>query len=226
MFQQFSTGPPASGSRSPSIAPSMASSRPSPLIYQDMFEDAPDDNTSASYYDLTKPLRTNSSKRPLNTRSQNTAEQLPVLPFRSGKQNPSTTPLAIHKEPSRLRISSLITPRPANPLLAAPTLDKRTVSAPMPQPIPLTSPVLVDKDFQAPSSRPGPVRMRSTFKHEFFRTGSLKDSNVDMQTAKENATPHPLQQRMNSMKEPQPAKRKWSSRMRKESILSSPASLM
>lgn len=219
MIQQFSSsGVSVSGSRSPSIAPSMASSRPSPQIYQDMFEDALDDDTSASYYDLTKPLRTNTTKRPLNTRSQNTSEQLPVLPFRSGKQNPTTTPLVIQKEPSRLRISSLITPRPANPLLAVPTLDKRTVSAPMPQPVPLTSPVLVDKDFEPPSSRPGPLRMRSTFRHEFFRAGSLKESKVDNPKVNENAAPHPLQQRMNSMKEAEPIRRKWSSRIRKESI--------
>jgi hypothetical protein len=139
------------------------------------------------------------------------------LPFRSGKQNPSTTPLVIQKEPSRLRISSLMTPRPNNPLLAVPTLDKRTVSAPMPQPVPLTSPVLVDKDFQTPSTRPGPLRMRSTFRHEFFRAGSLKESDVALSTDKMNAPPHPLQQRMNSMKEPEPTRRKWSSRMWKES---------
>jgi hypothetical protein len=220
MVHQFSGGVSVSGSRSPSIAPSMASSRPSPQIYQDMFADALDDDTSASSYDLTKPLRTNSSRRPLKDRVANTSEQLPVLPFRSVKQNTTTAPtvpLIIQKEPSRLRISSLITPRAANPLLAAPTADKRTVSAPMPPPVPLLSPVLVDKDFDY--TNPKPARRRSTFKHEFFRAGSLKDTDMSLPplpSPKEmvNIPPHPLQQRMNSMKDPAPVKRKWSSRLK------------
>ena len=217
MVQNFTDGLKIDGTRSPSIAPSMASSRPSPLIYQDIFEDAPDDNTSASSYDLTKPLRTNSSRRVLNDSPTHKAEQLPVLPFRSTKQQISsrapTTPLVVQKEPSRLRIASLITPRPANPLLAVPTLDKRTVSAPMPQPVPLTSPVLVDKDF--PESRPQPTRQK-TFKHEFFRAGSLKDSNLSTNgpTTRSPGPAHPLQLRMNSMKEPAPVKRKWSSKLK------------
>ena len=68
MVQQFSTVGPIDGSRSLSIAPSMAFSRPYPQIYQYMFTDAPDDNTWASRYDLSKRLRTNSSKSPLNER--------------------------------------------------------------------------------------------------------------------------------------------------------------
>jgi hypothetical protein len=210
----FSDGLKIEGGRSPSIAPSMASSIPSPYIYQDIFADAPDDNTSASSYDLTRPLRTSPSKKVLNDKGTPKVEQLPVLPFRSIKgqpKSPSTpmTPLVIQKEPSRLRIASLITPRPANPLLAAPTLDKRTVSAPMPQSVPMTSPVLVDRDFQ----RSQPVRQKS-IKHEFFRAGSLKDSNHSYGTANESAPPHPLQLRMNSMKDPTPIKRKWSSKLK------------
>jgi len=158
----------------------------------------------------------------LNRRADNSAEMLPVLPFRSGKPI-ATTPLVIQKENSRLRISSMITPRPANPLLAVPTLDKRTVSAPMPQPVPLMSPVLVDKDEPEFTSKP--VRRRSTFKHEFFRAGSLKDSQIiepSRQPTRKEVEPHPLQKRMNSLKEPAPAKRKWSSRLRpggRESII-------
>ena len=214
MVSHFTDGLQIDGIRSPSIAPSVASSRPSTMMYQEIFADAPDDDTSASSYDLTKPLRTNSSKKALNGRGGQKPEQLPVLPFRSKKQqNPPTAPIAplvIQKEPSRLRIASLITPRPANPLLAVPTLDKRTVSAPVPQPVPLTSPVLVDKDFQ----RPQPTRQK-TFKHEFFRAGSLKESSVPSYRASpESAPPHPLQLRMNSMKEPVPSKRNWSVKLK------------
>jgi len=216
MVQQFSPD----GSRSPSIAPSMVT----PRIYEDMFADAPDDNTSASSYDLTKPLRTNSTKRPLNERAagNNPTEKLPVLPFRSGKQmnmpaaTVPTTPLIIQKEPSQLRIASLITPRAANPLLHAPTLEKRAVSAPTQQPPALTSPVLIDKDYFA-NQRPPPARRRSMFRHEFFRQGTLNESDIPplpyVPIAKD-AAPHPLQARMNSMKDPTPAKRKWSTRLR------------
>jgi hypothetical protein len=218
MMQQFSSG---DGSRSPSISPSMVSSRPSPVfpsleIFQDMFADAPDDDTSASSYDLTKPLRTNSSKRPVNRRADKSVEILPVLPFRSktaSAMGAVTTPLIIQKEPSRLRISSLITPRPANPLLAVPTLDKRTVSAPVPQPVPLMSPVLVNRN--SGQFRPPPIRRRSTFKPEFFRQGSLKESsNYGPPQTKVPAEAHPLQQRLNTWREPVPIKRKWSSRLR------------
>ena len=213
MVANFSEGLRIEGSRSPSIAPSTASSGYSPYIYQDMFADAPDDNTSASSYDLTKPLRTNSSKKAMDNHGPPKIEQLPVLPFKPTRQEPTfptspTSPLMLQKEPSRLRIASLITPRPANPLLAVPTLDKRTVSAPMPQPLPLTSPILVDKDFTAPQ----PVRQK-TFKHEFFRAGSLKESNVSRKGGN-SAVQHPLQVRMNSMKEPTPVKRKWSSKLK------------
>lgn len=219
IMQQFSTSG-SDGSRSPSIAPSMAT----PQIYQDMFADAPDDNTSASSYDLTKPLWTNSTKK-LNERvvGSTPKEKLPVLPFRSGNQIPipsataRTNPLIIQKEPSRLRIASLITPRADNPLLHAPTLDKRAVSVPTQQPPPLTSPVLVDKDYFADQRRP-PSRRRSTFRHEFFRPGTLKESDVPAMPSslpvQKAAVPHPLQQRMNSMKDPTPAKRKWSTRLR------------
>jgi serine/threonine protein kinase len=200
-----------SGSRSPSIAPSMAS----PEIYQDMFADAPDDDSSASSYDLTKPLRMSPSKQRLQEKR---AEHLPVLPFRSGRQAPPgstpTTPLIIQKEPSTLRISSYVTPRPANPLLAVPTLDKRNVSAPNPQIPALTSPILVDKDFQ--NQRTAPVRRRTTFRHEFFKEGSMKesDASTDEPQRQMNAAQHPLQARMNSLKEPAAPRRKWSSRLR------------
>jgi len=219
MVQQFSAGR-SDGSRSPLIAPSMAT----PQIYQDMFADAPDDNTSASSYDLTKPLRTNSTKRPLNERAAGNTpkDNLPVLPFRSGKPvamlsaTAQTTPLILQKEPSRLRIASLITPRAANPLLHAPTLDKRAVSVPTQQPPPLTSPVLVDKDYFA-DQKTLPARRRSTFRYEFFRPGTLKDSYVPVMPSTspiQESAPHPLQQRMNSMKDPTPVKRKWSARLR------------
>ena len=228
MVQHFSPD----GSRSPSIAPSMAT----PQIYQDMFADAPDDNTSASSYDLTKPLRTNSTRGPLNERAAGNTktEKLPVLPFRSGKPiaipsaTAPTTPLMVQKEPSRLRIASLISPRAANPLLHAPTLEKRAVSAPTQQrPPPLTSPVLVDKDYFA-NQRPTPARRRSTFRHEFFRQGTLRESDVPAlpsMPVSGNTAPHPLQARMNSMKDPTPTKRKWSARLRPGGESHSPRNL-
>ena len=198
--------------------PVVSQSIASPEIYQDMFKDmfadAPDDDSSASSYDLTKPLRISLSKQRLAEKKN----ELPVLPFRSGKPLPpgsaATTPLIIQKESSTLRISSYVTPWPANPLLAVPTLDKRNISAPVPRMPPLTSPVLVDKDFK--TQRSPLVRQRTGFRQEFFREGSRKEPDMSNDRALGNIDTglHALQARMNSMKDPTPLKKKWSSRFR------------
>jgi hypothetical protein len=193
--------------RSQSIAPSMVS----PAIYQDMFEDAPDDESSASSYDLTRPLRVGPSKQHLEEKRMG---HFPVLPFRSPAAGSVPTPaLILQQEPSILRISSYVTPRPANPLLHAPTLDKRNVSAPAPRIPDITSPVLVERDFQ--HQRPAPVRRHKAFRHEFFKEESMKEPEMSnyRSSKKIDHTPHPLQARLNSMMEPVPVKRKWSSRL-------------
>ena len=88
IVQQFSTVGPIDGSHSLSIAPSMAFSRPYPQLYQYMFTDAPDDNTSARRYDLTRRLRTNFSKRLLNERVEKmTSRNTPSLTISIRKTN-------------------------------------------------------------------------------------------------------------------------------------------
>ena len=201
-------------SDSPTISRSVASAEIYQDIFQDLFADAPDDDSSASSYDLTKPLRISPSKQRLVEKKS----ELPVLPFRPGRPLPpnytTTTPLIIQKEASTLRISSFVTPPSANPLLAVPTLDKRNISAPVPRIPPLTSPILVDKDFE--TQRPPLVQQRTGIRREFFKEGSLRLSDIsnDQPFGEIDTGVHPLQARMNSMKDPAPVRRKWSSRLR------------
>ena len=193
------------------VSQSMASPERYQDMFKDMFADAPDDDSSVSSYDLTKPLRIRPSKQRLAEKKN----ELPVLPFRSGRPLPpgsaGTIPLIIQKESSTLRTPSYVTPWPADPLLAVPILDKRNISAPVLRKPPLTSPVLVNKNFK--TQRSPLVRGRTGFR---LREGNLKESDMsnnnlwgDIDTGL-----HPLQARMNSMKDPAPIKRKWSSRLR------------
>lgn len=114
MIKRFSTVGPVYTSHSLFI--SIYCSQWSPLILPHKYIKVylrmlPMDNTSASSYDLTKPLRTNSSSPLLNERVDNTREKSPVLPFPSGNQMVQSLPQLsiIQREPSRLRISSFNT---------------------------------------------------------------------------------------------------------------------